>query len=343
MKNRPATIKDIARKLRISVSTVSRALRNFPDVNADTKKAVIDMAANLEYEPNAIATSLVNKKSNIIGIVIPSFVIYYYATAITGIQKTAAQAGYNIMICPSDESYETEVNNIKALTLNRVDGLIVSISKETKNFDHFHQVIRKGRPLVFFNRVPENIPAPSVLVDDYDGAFQAVEHLIQTGSKRIAHIAGPETLQITKNRLNGYIDALKKYNHAIDEELICYGDFSINKGRDCTRQMLTFPNPPDAIFAVNDPSAFGAMLEIKARSLRIPEDVAVVGFTDEQPLTELVEPSLTSVSQPVFETGKIAAELFIKRIQTGITSAEPERIVLKASLIIRNSSAKNKR
>ena len=339
MRNRPATIKDIARKLRISTSTVSRAFRNLPDVNPDTKRLVLEMAKKLEYEPNAIATSLVNKKSNILGIVIPSFVIYYYASAITGIQNAASEAGYNIMICPSNESYDMEVKNVKTLISSRVDGLIVSISKETTNFDHFTQLLRRGTPLIFFNRVCDELEAPFVVVDDYKGAYNAVKHLITTGSKRIGHIAGPKTLQISKNRLNGYLDALIKYNYDTDEKLITTGDFSIEMGRKCAKKMLDLPKPPDAIFAANDLSAFGAMHEIKKRGLRIPEDVAVVGFTDE-PLTELVEPSLTSVSQPVMELGKKAAQLILAQIENKANQDNPERVMLKTKLIVRNSSVK---
>lgn len=339
MKNRPATIKDIARKLGVSISTVSRSLRNFPDVNPDTKRKVLEMAEKLDYEPNAIATSLVKKKTNTLGIIIPSFSIYYYTTAISGIQETAAKAGYNMMVCHSHESYAAEVNNVMALTSARVDGLIVSITKETQNFEHFKQVQRKGIPLVFFNRVSEEVEAPCVVVDDYDGAFQAVEHLIKTGSKRIAHLGGPLSLQLTRNRLNGYLDALKKYDLPIDETLIRHSDFTIDRGREYTRELLSIPMPPDAIFSVNDSTAFGAMAQIKSQGLRIPEDVAVVGFTNE-PLTELVEPALTTVSQPVYELGKVAAELFLIRTLTDPKTYVPETRVLKTRLIVRNSSVK---
>ena len=341
MKNRPATIKDIARKLGISISTVSRSLRNFPEVNPETRKAVLDMAAKLDYQPNSIAMSLVKKKTNTIGIIIPSFAIYYYTTAISGIQETAARAGYNLMVCHSNESFATEVNNVMALTAARVDGMIVSITKETQNFEHLRQVQRKGIPLVLFNRVSEELEAPSVLVDDYDGAFQAVEHLIKTGSKRIAHIAGPESLQLSRNRLNGYVDALKKYDLAVDESLIVHGDFTMDNGKQCARHLLALSQPPDAIFCVNDSAAFGAMSQIKAQGLRIPDDVAIVGFTNE-PMTELVEPALTSVAQPVYELGRIAAELFLIRMVSDPKLYVPETKVLKTKLIVRSSSVKNK-
>ena len=342
MRNRPATIKDIARKLRISISTVSRALRNFPDVNPETKKAVLEMAEQLDYQPNSIATSLVTKKSNTLGIVIPSFVIYYYASAISGIQETAAKAGYNVMVCHSNESYAMEVANVMALTSARVDGLIVSLSKETKNFEHFRQVQRKGIPLVFFNRICEELEAPYVVVDDYDGAYQAVEHLIQTGSTRIAHIAGPEGLQNSRNRLNGYIDALKKKGFPVDESLIRPSDFTIESGRECTKALLDLSQPPDAIFAVNDSAAYGAMFEIKRRGLTIPDDVAIVGFTNE-PLTELVEPALTTVAQPVYELGKNAAELFLIRTMSDPKTYVPESRILKTKLIVRESSVKQRK
>ncbi len=172
---------------------------------------------------------------------------------------------------------------------------------------------RKGIPLVFFNRVPEEIEAPCVVVDDYDGAHQAVEHLILNGSKRIAHIAGPPFLQLTHNRVRGYKDALEKYNLPFDESLVIHGDFTMENGREITQHLLNMSQPPDAIFAVNDAAAFGALFQIKAQGLRIPDDVAVVGYTNE-PMTELVEPALTSVAQPIYELGKIAVELFLIKI-----------------------------
>jgi len=199
----------------------------------------------------------------------------------------------------------------------------------------------RGTPLVFFNRIPEGLEADGVVVDDYQGAFNAVEHLISGGSKRIAHIAGPQNLQITKNRLNGYLDALRKNNLEIDEALILHSDFSIDQGRDCATQMLDLETRPDAIFAVNDQSAFGAMFAIKAKNLRIPEDIAIIGFTDE-PLTELVEPSLSSVAQPVFAIGKNAVELFLEQVnKLREPGANKVRRVLKTELKLRNSSLRN--
>lgn len=301
----------------------------------------MEMAEKLDYQPNSIATSLVTKKSNTIGIVIPSFVIYYYASAISGIQETAAKAGYNVMVCHSNESYAMEVNNVMALTSARVDGLIVSLSKETKNMEHFRQLQRKGIPLVFFNRVCEELEAAYVVVDDYDGAFQAVEHLIQTGSRRIAHIAGPEGLQNSRNRLNGYRDALKKYGLPVEEQLIVYSDFTIDSGKACAKALLEMAERPDAIFSVNDAAAYGAMYAIKAKGLKIPDDVAIVGFTNE-PLTELVEPALTTVAQPVYELGKVAAELFLIQTMSDPKTYVPESRVLKTKLMVRESSVKKK-
>lgn len=338
MKGRQVTIKDIAKELNISVSTVSRALRGLPDVNSDTRKAVEALAKKLHYHPNAVALSLVKSKTHTVGIIIPNFVIHLYSSAIVGIQDVLSAAGYNIMICQSNEAYTTEVNNVQTLISSRVDGLIVALSKETQNFDHFKLVLDRNIPLVSFNRTLDDLPASKVEVDDYDGAFNAVEYLIRTGCQRIGHIAGPQNLRISQLRLRGYQDALAKYQIPFREEYVKYCDFSIESGKESMTQLLLLPEMPDAVFVVNDHAAFGVISALKERRINIPDEVSVVGFTDE-PFSSLIEPSLTTVAQPTYEIGRATASLFLKQVNCA-DHFQPETYVLKTELKVRNSTRK---
>ncbi|MDB5263649.1 MAG: LacI family transcriptional regulator [Adhaeribacter sp.] len=337
MKNRPVTIKDIARQLNISVSTVSRALRGSADINPETKKSVIDLAAELDYQPNSIALSLVKSKTNIVGVIIPDITIPFFASAIKGIQEVASAAGYNVMICQSSESEEMEVNNTQALLSSRVAGLIVSVSGKTKNFDHFKTIKRRGVPLVFFDRVCEEIEASKVLADDYNGAFQAVEHLIKMGSKRIAHLAGPDLLKLTQNRKRGYIDALQRANLPVDLSLIKYVDFNRKQAYEATNQLMALPQPPDAIFAISDRVAIGAIMALKDKNIRIPEEVAVVGFGNEA-TSAILDPALTTVMQYPFEMGIIAAQLFLEQVNVDLETYIPKTEILNTDLILNKSS-----
>jgi DNA-binding LacI/PurR family transcriptional regulator len=339
MSSGQVTIKDIARQLNISVATVSRALRNFPDINENTKKAVVALAAELDYRPNQIAQSLVKRRTNTIGVVIPTFVIPFYASAISGIQDEAAKANYNVIVCQSNESYKTEVSNIYTLASSRVDGILVSLSKETTNFEHLECLQKKGIEIVFFNRVYADMPVARVVVDDYDGAVAATEHLIAIGKRRIAHLCGPANLSISQERKQGYIDTLIKHKLPVLEELLLPCDFSIASGMEAARALMQIKPLPDAIFAVSDSVAFGAMKVLKSQGIRIPEDIAMVGYTNE-PTASLVDPDLTTVAQPTFEIGQAAARLLLDQINHQSKDASAQKTVLKTKLIIRGSTVK---
>jgi len=336
---RQVTIKDIAKKLNISKTTVSRVLSGVTTVNAEMRDAVLAMAKELEYEKNYFARNLVTHKTNTIGIIVPEFVSSYFPKVIIGAQEVAAKAGYNIIIAQSNESYETEVANAKIMLLNQVEGLIISLTKETRNFDHLTIFQRKEIPLVFFNRICEDMKVPKVVVDDYDGSFRAVEHLINTGKKRIAHLAGPDNLSISRRRLNGYLAALRKYDIPIDQEIIIPYDLKIEKVKIYMNYLLSLPNPPDALFAINDPTAIEAIQYIKTTRLRIPEDIAIVGFSNDQ-ISELMEPSLTTVSQPVLKIGETAAELILQMISAELPITSGMIKTLTTELIIRHSTVR---
>jgi LacI family transcriptional regulator, repressor for deo operon, udp, cdd, tsx, nupC, and nupG len=332
-KRHQVTIMDIAHELGISKSTVSRALSGHTDIHEGTRQVVLELAKNLEYQPNPLANALLKSKTNLIGIIVPEFRHYFFPATTVGAQEVLMEAGYNVMICQSGDSYETEVRNTKALLNSRVDGLLVSLTSQTNNFDHFRAVIRRNVPLVFFNRVCTEIETSQVVVDDYEGSVAAVEHLIAQGYRRIAHLGGPTTLQISKLRLQGYLDTLRKHQIQPSEELIINYDLTQEKARIYANHLLNLAQPPDAIFAINDPTAIEIMLIAKARGIRIPEELGVVGFSND-PISAIIEPALTTLSQPVHEMGRKAAQLLIDQINNAPTS----KYILPTELIIRGSS-----
>jgi LacI family transcriptional regulator len=337
MKTHQVTIVDIARELNISKSTVSRVLTGHPNVHPETRKAVLELADRLDYQKNMLSISLISKKSNTIGIIVPEFISSFFPQVILGAQEVAAKAGYNMVICQSNENYETEVANTNLMLANQVDGLLISITKETRNFDHLKKIHRKGVPVVFFNRICEDMPVPKIVVDDYDGAFKAVEHLIKRKRRRIAHLAGPDNLLISNKRLKGYLDALKKYNIPVNEEYIIPYDLSLEKVKIYVSHLLSLNPRPDALFAINDPTAIEAIQVIKKKGLRVPEDVAVVGFSDDL-VSGLMEPALTTVAQPTREIGRTASQVLIDQINRDVSEWKSFIRVLKTELVVRSSS-----
>lgn len=345
MRYNQVTIKDIARELGISPSTVSRALKDHPDISPDTKKAVNELAEKLNYQPNIVALSLRQSKTNTIGVIIPEIVHFFFSTVISGIEDVAYSAGYNVILAQSNESQTREISDIKALFNSRVDGMLMSVSRETTNFDHIESMLAKGVPIVFFDRVYDTGQASKIIVDDFTGAKEATLHLIDQGCKRIAHIEGPPNLEISKQRLEGYKEALKEHNMTFNKELVAIcPSGTIEEGKKATEKLLSLKNPPDAIFATNDPAAMGAMQAIKAKGLKMPTDVALVGFSNWF-FSSLMDPPLSSVDQPGFEMGQEAAKLLIRQIEKQEKDDEditPETKILKTRLIIRESSLKKK-
>lgn len=337
MKRHQVTIVDIAKKLGLSKSTISRVLTGHPNVSEKTRKAVLELAEQLDYQRNMLSISLLRQKSNTIGIIVPEFLSSYFPQVIIGAQEVATEAGYTTLICHSNESYETEVANTKMLLANQVDGLLVSITRETRNFEHLKIFERKGIPIVFFNRVCDDMSVPKVVVDDYDGAFHAVEHLIKRNKKRIAHLAGPPNLLISQNRLKGYKAALKKHNIPIDESLIIPYDLTLAKVKIYVNHLLRMDNPPDALFAINDPTAIEAIQVVKKKGLQVPKDMAIVGFSNDH-VSALTDPPLTTVSQPATDIGSTACQLLLDQISRDVSQWKTIIKVLKTELIVRKSS-----
>ena len=334
---RHITINDLAKRLKLSPSTVSRALRDHPDISRKTKDRVRAIAAKTNYQPNLIAQSLQNKRSNNIGVIVPEIRNTFFSTVISGIEEVAYEAGYTIMVCQSNDKYERETINIRALAANRVAGILVSISDETENFAHLHTVIDQGIPLVLFDRIVEAVDVSKVIVDDFEGAYNAVSHLIRRGKKRIAHFGGNKTLYISRKRREGYEAALRDNGLPVSPELIITAGYHEEDGKAAARKLWSSAEKADAVFAINDPVALGALRYFQAHNISIPDDIALVGFSN-NPNTSLVIPQLTTVSQPAFEMGKKAVSLLLQRLNDGEETRSSETIVLKTELIIRESS-----
>lgn len=334
---RNITIKDIAQALNISVSTVSRALRDTYDVNKETRDMVLEMATQLNYKPNFNAIGLAKGSSHTIAVILPFITNYYFSTVITGIQEIAYQSNYNIVLYVTNDSPERELDIINNLPITSLDGLLVSITSNSDASDHFEEVLANNIPIVFFDRVVNDIDTSKVVQDDYNGAFEGVEHLINNGYKKIAHIAGPSGLTFTQNRLKGYIDALNKHELPIREEWIIHSGFSQEDGKKDTEQLLSCTEKPDAIFAANDRKAIGAMLALKNRGIKIGKEIGIVGFTND-PSSEIISPTLTTVAEPALEIGRKSCELLLKHIAK--KHFHPEEIIFPGKLIIRESSIK---
>ncbi len=334
---RNITILDIAKKLKISASTVSRALNDHPDIKQSTKDQVKNLAKKLNYSPNPIARSLKSNKTNVIGVIVPEIEHDFFSSAISGIEEVAYHSGYTILVCQSNESYEREIVNTNALMNQRVAGLIVSISQSTKNGNHFQELINRSIPIVFFDRICNDVSANKVVIDDAKSAFNAVSHLIERGRKKIAHFAGPKELKICEQRLKGYKNALKKAKIPLLKELIRYGDLHEDNGYKSMDLLLKEKIIPDAIFAVNDPVAIGAYQRIKEAGLKIPKDIAIVGFSNNK-ITALVDPPLTTIDQPSFDMGKKAIEILIGMIENKKNNGEIKTVVLDTKLVVRGST-----
>lgn len=326
------TIKDIARELNISVSTVSRALRDTYDVSKQTKTMVREKAAELKYKPNLNARGLSQGRTHNIGIILPFITNYYFSTVITGIQKTAYLNGYNIILFVTNDSAEREIDIVKNLSISSMDGILISTC--CSQSDHIEEIASKDIPIVFFDRTG-NTAGSKVMQDDYNGAFEATSHLIEQGYRRIAHIAGPKGQFFTENRLRGYLDALSTHELPIRKEWILHSGFSQECGEGDTKRLLEIPNPPDAIFAVNDRKAIGSMLALKKNEVKIGPEIGVVGFTND-PVCMIISPTLTTVAEPAFDIGRISLELLLEHIRK--KSFEPREVILPGELIIRESS-----
>lgn len=336
--SKKSTISDIARELNITPSTVSRALNDHPRISDETKNLVKETAQRVGYQVNGVASALRSGRTYTIGVIVPTADRSFFASVVRGIEMEANKAGYNVMICQSNESYDAEILDIKALMRAQVDGIILSISKETIDFQHFIDLKKRGVPLVLFDRVIYKSDISTVTIDDYRGAYKATQHLIEQGCRRIATFTSEnQNLNIYKERLKGYKDALAAYNLPLREDYIHINNLRIEGGRAGADFLWSLPEPPDAIFCASDLSALGAIQYLKEKGLKIPENVALVGFANES-FTDYIEPALTTVQQHPIEMGKIAAQLFLEQMDAENGHFTAKNITLNADLIVRKSS-----
>lgn len=338
----PITIKDIAKALGLSTSTVSRALRGSYEISSETKKLVVEYAEQFNYRPNPIALSLKERRSRSIGVVVCEIANNFFSQAINGIESVAYNRGYHVIISQSHESYDREVVNVEHLASRSVDGLLVSLSAETDHIKHFKNLHDKGFPIVFFDRITEEIDTFKVVVDNYKGAYNATKHLINSGYKKIAHISSAAHLSISIERLEGYKAALKDNNIPFTESYVknCnHGGMIYKELEDAVKSLVNLKDRPDAIFSAGDRLTVSCLSALNTIGINIPEEMALVGFSN-SPLVELMSPSLTVVKQPAFEMGQTATELLIKLIESKRPITEFEKIVLQTEVFERKSSAK---
>lgn len=333
-----ATLQDIAHKLGLSRSTVSRALNDHPNISEKVKKLVNQTAEELHYVPNSFAKNLKNMKSNTIGIIVPDIKHDFFSSLIGGAEEAAHSAGYSIIVTQSNEDANREIINTEVLLQQRVAGVIASVSQNSTSGDHFNRLTSRGIPVVFFDRALDELDIPRVLIDDYKSAYNAVSYLIGKGRKKIAHFAGHQSLKIYQRRLEGYSDALKNNDIPIDTSLILVAGYQEHDGYESMDKLIKADNIPDAVFSINDSLAIGAIQRIKEEGLIIPKDISLIGFSNMK-IASIVEPALTTVNQPSLEMGRIAVKLLLEKIESVNVSEERNNtIILDTELIIRKST-----
>jgi LacI family transcriptional regulator len=338
-KKTEVTIYDISKALNISASTVSRGLNNNPQVRRELRKKIVQTAQEMGYQHNKFAANLRQKRTRTIGVIIPRIDSHFMSTVISGMEKVANNAGYHMLISQSEESAALEEANIEALFNSRVDGFLVSLSYETKNSDAFRNIFRKDIPLVFFDRVFDCNNCVNVVIDNFRAGYEATKHLIDQGCKKIIHAGGSMNRNVYNDRYRGYRQALNDNSLENSDRSLIITDLSDSSGVAIIRQLLSNGSMPDGIFTANDNSAVSLICELKKIGYRIPEDVAIVGFNDD-PVSRIVEPNLTTVHYPGRAMGEVAASTMI-RILEGTQYERVTSIMLSHELIIRNSSLKS--
>lgn len=342
MRFEAVTIKDIAKALGLSTSTVSRALRDSYEISPETKKLVLQYAQKINYHPNPIALSLKERRSRSIGVIVAEIANSFFSQTIDGIESIANNNGYNVIISQSRESNEKELVNLNYLTSRSIDGLIVSVSAETKDFSAFKELFDRGMPIVFFDRIVNDIDTHKVIVDNYKGAFDAVAHLISNGYTNIAAVSGSELLSISKDRLEGYKAALREHGLPVSDDRIKFcpnGGRVVEEVEEAVTQLLALPKSPDAILSLSDKLTTGCLRILKGKNIKVPDQMGLIGFSNSD-LTELIEPPLSIIKQPALEMGEIATNQLLQLIESKRPVTDFETTVLAPQLIIRQSSAK---
>ncbi|MFD2571628.1 LacI family DNA-binding transcriptional regulator [Spirosoma soli] len=335
------TIKDIARALNLSTSTVSRALRGSYEINAETKRLVMEYAERMNYRPNPIALSLKENRSRVIGVIVPQIANDFFSQTINGIEAIAYNRGYHVIISQSHESFEREVLTVQQSVARKVDGLLISLSSQTNDVTHLQELQQKNFPIVMFDRVSAELEASQIIADNYAGAFAATEHLIQTGRRRIAHVTIPAYMSITQQRLAGYRAALEQYGIPFDETLVRHVGFGQHEVDPIVDDLLNQSPAPDAFFTASDRLALGCLAALRKRNVIIPEQVSFIGFTNLL-VADLLDPPMSTVVQPAQEIGQVAAEQLIELIERKQKAPAIGTTKIPTQLIIRASSMREK-
>ncbi len=330
------TIKDIAKKLGVSVSTVSRALKDHPDISEKTKALIRNFANEMNYRPNVLALSLRKQKSNTIGLIIPEIVHHFFSSVISGIEDLTYREGYNLIICQSNENQFRESTNLQTLIDHRVDGIIVSMSKSTTNFNHFKKAWEDGIPMVFFDRICDAIETDRVVMDDFEGGRLATEYLINKGCRNILHLAAAPNLLIGRNRRDGYIEALRQYSIPVRDKFILKCD-TREEVLTMQNHILSLVSQIDAIFAVNDSTAIAVIQMLRRNGYKVPEDIRVIGFGD-GPIATIVEPALTTVEQKGYDMGREAVRLLLQRLNNPNVPIDYQTRVFTPTIKVRDSA-----
>jgi LacI family transcriptional regulator len=344
MKYEPVTIKDIAKALGLSNSTVSRALRDSYEISVETKKTVLEYAGKMNYRPNPIALSLKERRTRSIGIIVSEIANSFFSQAINGIESIARERGYNVIITQTQESAEREIDNIQHLASRSVDGILISLSSKSTDLSYLTSVHEKGMPIVFFDRVADEIKTHKVITNNYQGAYDATAHLLNSGFKHIAFLGNAAHLSIIKERMAGYMDAHRDLNVPVNEAMTKYcahGGMIYEEAEEALKSLLKARKKPDAILACADKLTTNCLRFFHKSKIRVPEDIALVGFSNLD-LTELLKPSLTVIRQPAFEIGQQSIELLLQLIESKRPVRTFEHRSLPAELFIRESSAKKK-
>ena len=338
-----STLNKIAKTLGISVATVSKALKDYPDISEKTKNEVKTVAKKLKYKPNSYAQSLRNQESKIIGLIIPEIVHHFFANIILGVIKEAEKSGYLVITLQSDEKYEIEKNQIELLLNKNVDGILISLADNTVDYKHVKNIIESGVPVVLYDKISKLIDCSKVVIDDQKAAFNATKHLIDSGCKTIAHIRGPLKPQTTIDRFIGYKNALAYHNIPFDNNLVFETqNLSFEDGKDIADIIYKKNNKIDGVFAMTDLLATGALVRFKELGLKIPQDISIIGFSNWF-LTKITTPKLSTVNQPGFEMGKEAFKLLLKDIENLKQNSDSsfKTIEIPTEVIIRDSTLKN--
>lgn len=337
MKESFPTLKDIAAQLGVSVSTVSRALHGHPAISEPTKKRITAYARKMGYLPDAVAQGLKKRNTQLIGIIVPEIRHDFFSSAIDGIEDIAYKKGYTVLISKSNENYEREVQSTRIFTSNRVAGVIASVSQYTADGEHFSTLMDRGIPVVLFDRVLSDFPGNKVIIDDFEASYNAVSHLAESGYKKIAHLTGPGELSISQKRKDGYLKALSKHNLEIVQDRIVTCDLSESGGETGIQTLIENNLDFDAVFAINDPVAVGAHRKLLENQIAIPEEVGIVGFSN-NPVTKMMDPPLTTTDQHGYELGRQAAKILLENIDSGQMVSSPQLKVIPGTLIVRKSS-----